>query len=328
MPGKTGGSYVHEPDDPSQRLISLTLALIHSEYGLTKEEIYSSIRGYRDDLAAKANRSAIDKKFERDKDILRSMGVQIEAAGSSEGDADYRYKISREIYNWPKGASLTSKQLQLLELAASVWDKAALSSAATNAITRIKAIADPKDSAAVTGLAPRISTVEPCFSPLKKAIEELVQVKFKYRKADGTESVREVQPWQLSHTQGLWILIGWDVARKAPRNFLLKRIHSEVTKQRTEFEKPKLSEINAAKKDLDSHFKKNVATIKVAPGTTAAMHFESHKSKTGEIDVHYLDLQLLADELIEFGNAVSVVKPAELSEVVRETLKQVIRNHA
>lgn len=328
MADQTGGSYVNDPDDPSQRLISLTLALIHSEYGLTKDEIFSAIRGYRGDLASKANKSAIEKKFERDKEILRSMGVQIEAAGSSEGDADYRYKISREIYNWPKGASLTSKQLQLLELAASVWDKAALSSAATNAITRIKAIADPKDSAAVTGLAPRISTVEPSFSPLKKAIEELQQVKFSYRKADGTESTREVQPWQLSHTQGLWILIGWDVNRKAPRNFLLKRIHSEVKRQKTTFDKPSSAELDAAKKDLNQHFKKNVARIKVVPGTTASMHFESHKSKSGEVEVNYLDLQLLADELIEFGNAVTVVKPKELQEVIRETLKKVIEAHA
>lgn len=321
-----------EPDDRSERLHSLTLALIRTEVGLTRDEIFSSIRGYRFDVekagGLDGDLSALAKKFERDKNDLREMGLQITPAGSNEGDADFRYRIGRETYNWPKGASLSSKQLQLLELAASVWDRAALSPEATQAITRLRAIAEVGEGQAGSGLAPRVSTVEPSFSPIKSALAESTEVSFLYRKADGSESLRHVQPWQLNHTHGLWILLAWDLDRQAPRNFLLKRIHSKVNRLRVAFERPDSEKISAAKNDLSELYKYNVATIRVVPGTTAAMHFETHNSPTGEVQINYLDLPLLAEELMEFGSAVKVIEPQELKVLIQDILKQVIANHA
>jgi proteasome accessory factor B len=329
---QAGDGWVLEPDDRSERLYSLTLALIRTEVGLTRDEIFTAIRGYRFDLEKAGgfdgDLSALAKKFERDKTDLREMGLQITAAGSSEGDADFRYSIGRENYVWPKGATLSAKQLQLLELAASVWDHAALSPQATQAITRLRAIADVGAGQAGSGLAPRVSTVEPSFSPIKNAIAEATEVSFVYRKADGSEGLRTVQPWQLSHTHGLWMLLAWDLERQAPRNFLLKRIHSKVNRLKIEFEKPTADDIRNAKDELAELYKQNVATIKVRPGTTAAMHFETHLSESGEIEINYLDLPLLAEELMEFGSAVAVIAPVELKILIQNTLKKVIENHA
>lgn len=326
-------SWKQEPDEQSERLYSLTLALIQTEVGLTKEEIFTAIRGYRIDLEKAGGFSsgliALNKKFDRDKEALREIGVQIDPAGnSSEGDSDYRYKISREIYIWPTGASLSAKQLQILELAASIWDHAALSPEATHAITRLRAIADLGDATITRGITPRIKTIEPCFIPLKKAIEEKIQVSFTYRKADGTESVRTVDPWQLSHINGLWMLLGFDSERNAPRNFLLKRVHSKIERTKTAFESPTKKALDDAKSDLASVFEKNVAKIHVQRGTTASMHFETHNSKSGIVELHYYDLALLAEELLEFGSSVKVLNPPELIELLESTLKQVIRNHA
>jgi len=322
----------HEPDDQSERLYSLTLALIRTEVGLTKEEIFSSIRGYRFDVEAAGgidgNLQSLDRKFNRDKEDLRRMGLQLDGAGSAEGDADYRYRIPRGAYIWPKDTTLTSKQLQLLELAASVWDHAALSPDATSGITRLRAIATVGDRDFLTGIAPRLSTVEPSFGTIKRAIEDLQEIAFAYRKANGEQSQRIVQPWLLSHTHGLWMLLGWDVERKSPRNFLLKRIHSKVDSTRKTFERPESLSINAAKAELLSHYSANVARIKVSPGTTAAMHFETHKSIAGEVSINYLDLHLLAEELLEFGSSIKVIEPVELRSLIAETLKQVISSHA
>jgi proteasome accessory factor B len=329
---ETGDSWVLEPDDRSERLYSLTLALIRTEVGLTRDEIFTAIRGYRFDLEKSGgldgDLSSLAKKFERDKADLREMGLQISPAGSNEGDADFRYRISRETYIWPQGASLSAKQLQLLELAASVWDHAALSPEATAAITRLRAIAEVGRGQAGSGLAPRVSTVEPSFSPIKNAIAESTEIRFQYRKADGSTSLRHVQPWQLSHTHGLWILLAWDLERQAARNFLLKRIHSKVDRLKVEFEKPNAARITDSKDELSKLYSLNVATISVLPGTTAAMHFETHNSPSGEVQINYLDLPLLAEELMEFGSSVKVLEPLELKELIRDTLKQVIDNHA
>jgi proteasome accessory factor B len=331
MAAQTG--WKQEPDDQSERLYSLTLALVQTEVGLTKDEIFMSIRGYRLDLERAGgfhgDLVALNKKFDRDKEKLRELGVQIvPAANSSEGDSDYRYRISREIYEWPEGSTITSKQLQLLELAASLWDRAALSPEATNAITRLRAIADIGDASISQGIAPRISTIEPSFSPLKKAIEERVQVSFTYRRADGQEAIRTVEPWQLAHINGLWMLLGLDVERGAPRNFLLKRIHSKVSRSKQPITEPTPEQITNAKSELAEVFKANIAKIQVRSGTTAAMHFETHNLPKGEVELNYYDLALLAEELLEFGQSVRVVSPPELKDLIRETLEQVVSNHA
>ena len=332
MTSKDRDSGSLEPDDQSERLYSLTLALIRTEVGLTKEEIFSSIRGYRHDVqkagGIDGNLASLDRKFNRDKDDLRRMGLQLDSAGSNEGEADYRYRISSEAFVWPLGTTLTAKQLQLLELAASVWERAALSPEAASGITRLRAIAAVGERNLVTGIVPRVTTIEPSFGSLKRAIDEQITVSFKYRKADGDEAVRVVQPWQLSHTHGLWMLLGWDIERGKPRNFLLKRIHSKVDHRSETFERPAQNSIDEAKTELLSHYEKNVATIRVSPGTTAAMHFETHNKPNGETTIHYLDLQLLAEELLEFGASVKVVEPIELTKLIQSMLRGVIANHA
>ncbi len=322
-----------EPDDQSERLYSLTLALVQTEVGLTKDEIFTSIRGYRLDLEKAGgfhgDLRALNKKFDRDKDKLREIGVQIDpGANSNEGDSDYRYQISREIYNWPEDTVLTAKQLQLLELAASIWDRAALSPEATQAITRLRAIADIDNVEFSTGLIPKISTVEPSFSPLKKAIDDQVLVTFTYRRPDGTDSVRHVEPWKLSHLNGFWMLLGFDRDRNAARNFLLKRIHSKVTRTKEIISGPTNEQLKIAKDELAALFEENKAVIWVRPGTTAAMHFETHASPTGEVELNYFDLALLAEEILEFGNSVKVIEPVQLQNLIEETLRQVVKNHS
>ena len=58
------------------------------------------------------------------------------------------------------------------------------------------------------------------------------------------------------------------------------------------------------------------------------MHFETHNQPNGEATINFLDLQLLAEELLEFGSAVKVIEPIELKELIQTMLRQVIANHA
>lgn len=333
MKEAAGGSWKLEPDDQAERLYSLTLALVQTEVGLTKDEIFSAIRGYRLDLAkaggVDGDLRALNKKFDRDKEKLREIGVSIvPAGGTNEGDADFRYKIPRDIYLWPEGTTLTAKQLQLLELAGSIWEHAALSSEASQALTRLRAIAELGAQDSFSGIAPRMATIEPSFVPLKRAIAEHVEVTFSYRKPDGLESIRKVQPWQLTHTNGLWMLIGFDVDRGEARNFLLRRIHSKIQRTRNTFDEPMLSDVSSAKAKLREHFDSNVAKLAIKPGTTASMHFETHRTDDGIVEVNYLDLDLLAEEILEFGDSVEILGPDSLKQKVRVLLKRVIEAHA
>ena len=59
----------------NERLVNLTIALLATKRYLTKNEIFRNIEGYEGSAEAK------ERMFERDKDDLRKLGIQIEVGG-------------------------------------------------------------------------------------------------------------------------------------------------------------------------------------------------------------------------------------------------------
>lgn len=62
-------------DQKTERLINLTLALLATKRYLTKSEIFRVVAGYS------GSAETMERMFERDKDELRSMGIEIEVKG-------------------------------------------------------------------------------------------------------------------------------------------------------------------------------------------------------------------------------------------------------
>ena len=56
----------------SERLVNLTIALLATGRWITKSEIYENIEGYAGEPDAK------ERMFERDKEELRNLGIDIE----------------------------------------------------------------------------------------------------------------------------------------------------------------------------------------------------------------------------------------------------------
>jgi len=63
---------VHTVSRKSERLINLTIALLATKRFITKSEIFKTIEGYEGNAESK------ERMFERDKDDLRSLGIEIE----------------------------------------------------------------------------------------------------------------------------------------------------------------------------------------------------------------------------------------------------------
>jgi proteasome accessory factor B len=59
----------------TERLINLTLALLATKRHLTKSEIFKAVAGYG------GSPETMERMFERDKDELRNLGIQIEVKG-------------------------------------------------------------------------------------------------------------------------------------------------------------------------------------------------------------------------------------------------------
>jgi proteasome accessory factor B len=92
------------PQPKAARWLDLLAFLLQHRFPVTREEIYRAVADYRDALegADAAGREAVRRKFERDKDELRALGIDIETldlpqAEGDEPDKGYRLR-ERDFY--------------------------------------------------------------------------------------------------------------------------------------------------------------------------------------------------------------------------------------
>ncbi|BDS48959.1 WYL domain-containing protein [Rhodoluna sp. KAS3] len=322
--------------DKSERLLQLTCALIFAERGLTKAEIFRAVTTYA--TAPRSNDDeSLNRMFERDKADLRASGIKLELVDPKADAEELRYVIENGSFVWPHQVELTPKQLQILSLAAQVWAKASLKSEASQALVRLRALGIAPSAEDLIGFAPRIQTREPSFTPLNSAIDDQHEVEFDYRKPDGTVSKRHVQPWSLRNIDGQWMLQCYDLGASEARNFLLKRIVSKVKPVKTEdgpvsFEAPTEDAIQAATDSLDEFIKNNVAELKVARDSQAWFHFhlddDLGSAPDAIVQLHYLDVHLLAEELRNFALDIEVIRPKELADAINNGFARVAADHA
>jgi proteasome accessory factor B len=320
-----------EKIDLSERLFNLTCALLVARNGLSKSEIFATVQGYKEIYKPGGDSTAINRMFERDKTLLTRAGILWRSFIPKEAmddNQEFRYLIANEDFVWPKGIKLTSKQVALLNLAAQVWAKASLSSDANRAIHRIRAMGEIADSSSLIGIAPRIRTHELSFLPLSTAIESCSRVSFDYLKPGESEvTVRNIEPWSLQNIGGQWLLVGFDLDRSEPRNFLLKRIISEVDIQDVTFDPPGKTDVDKALEDLEAHKQSQRARIKVAPASAAWFHFDLAPTEEN-FELNFMDLHLLAEELMEFADEIEVLEPSELADLIKANLQKVSDDHA
>ena len=96
-----------------ERLFSLVLALLATENGLTKNEILSTVQGYRQSYDHSGDNANLERKFERDKDDIRELGVPletVEAPGDPGNNQNLRYRIPRGAYELPLDVSFTPEE--------------------------------------------------------------------------------------------------------------------------------------------------------------------------------------------------------------------------
>lgn len=311
-----------------ERLFTLTCALLAAgQNGLTKDQILQSVQGYVDSKPG----AALDKLFERDKQILRDSGVALEVLGQddfSETPDEPRYRIPKGAFSWPDGFELNPNKLQLLELATKAWNKQALSTPAQQGLTRLKALGLVAIESQPEVFSPRLLARHSAFAPLAEGIANLQLVRFDYKKPGEEISPRLIQPWKLRQLDGQWILLGKEVTSGEPKNFLLRRIYSRVELLEQNFAQPSVDLIAKAEKDLEEFIAKNTAILEIPEDSAALSFFGIEKSKDGRVEIRFMDEDLLAEDLREFGVEVKVVEPLSLAARVKKGFEEVIQYHA
>ena len=98
---------------------NLVIALLATKKYLTKNQIFRAVAGYE------GSQEATDRMFERDKEELRSLGIQIEMKGIDPlFDDEIGYRIIPDRYRFDLGP-LTKQEITLLALASQAWKESA-----------------------------------------------------------------------------------------------------------------------------------------------------------------------------------------------------------
>lgn len=319
--------------NPEDRLFHLILALMATRMGLTKEQILSTVRGYREDTEAGMARDSLERRFERDKDALRELGIPLEATIPPEDDGNNKntlYRIPKGDYDLPQGVEFTGRDIALLNLAAALWREGTLSQEAHVATRKLQSYGVDIDEP-LLGFAPLISTRDPALRALRDALDAGVQVSFSYLKPGESEaSLRQVSPLALVNHEGRWHLYSHEASTDQTKTFLLRRIVSSVTLL-AEPATPGADNASAeALADLEQVFTRQVATLDVVADSDAWSALSQRRDTTasgGSLQVHYTDLDIFAAELTSFGDDVVVRGPEELRERVIAHLKNLVAHH-
>lgn len=317
-----------------ERLFSLVLALLATDSGLTKNEILSTVQGYRQKYAHSGDNANLERQFERDKDDIRDLGVPIEtieSPGQAGNNQNLRYRIPRGTYELPADISFSPEETTLLGLAAMVWREGSLSGESRRAMLKLRSLgvatAEP-----VLGYVPRLRVRDASFEPLSAALEKHVMVTFSYLKPGQRDAtVRTVAPLALVQHQGRWHLYADEPAAGSTRTFLLRRIVGTIEATTTTFAAPSSDQSEHALAELDAVWQAHTATVDVERGSDAATRLGKRRGTVtpapGLLELHYSDVNILADELASFGPEVRVVSPPELRDAVLSRLLRTAADH-
>ena len=290
-----------------ERLVNLTIALLATKRYLTKNEIFRSVDGYEGSDEAK------ERMFERDKDDLRNLGVQIEVGTFDpvfEDEAGYR--IKPEGYSLNLG-DITGTQIALLSLAAEAWRGAALDEAAHRALNKLHSMGIDSDMDSLPVIAPRLFTAHDDFQVIAHAISKRKRISFVYLSQD-------------AH----WYISGLDVEKNELRTFRLDRVDGEIVadKEENSYDIPEAFDVF---EHLNPEYLDQEAIIRVRKGKAHLLRNYSLTSQDdGDWDlitVNYADSTQLIDLVLWHGEDAIVEHPESLRREVISRLEKIVAIH-
>ena len=199
------------PVSKLERLLNLTAALLTTPRPLAATELVERVPGYP------ADKTAFRRAFERDKEVLRDMGIPLEVSPVPGTDPPVDgYRIAPERYAL-RDPGLEPDEVAALHLATVAVRVDGM--AGTGALWKLGGA--PRDDAA-TPVAQLPATPE--LAPLFSAVAERAPASFGYR-----GERRTIDPHRLTFARGRWYVEGHDHARGELRQFRLDRIEGEIT---------------------------------------------------------------------------------------------------
>jgi len=301
----------------TERLINLTLALLATKRYLTKSEIFKNVAGYS------GSAETMERMFERDKDELRNMGIEIDVKGLDPlFEDDQGYLIKSGTFQL-KGNEFAKDELFYLTMAANLWQSTALDSDSKAALLKIQSLSGPIESDVVNIPEIRDNENSSMLSIAFDAIEKFKILTFQYN-----GSTRVVEPLGMYTKAGFWYLVAKD--KDSYKSFKLLRIEGKLTStgKQNGFKKPKEFDLMQYLEGLNKE--QVVAEILVRKEQAFALR---SKYAAGDFNEEW-DLMVLpyqyepeiVETLLWHGENVIVLKPENLRNTIKISLKEFIND--
>jgi proteasome accessory factor B len=206
---------------PLERLVNLVALLLESRRPLTFDEIREKLG----EAYEHGDVNSAKRMFERDKDVLRDIGVPIEVSATDVWDAEQGYTIAKERYYLPE-IRFTVEEITALAVAA----RSGADTAAEDAVRKLLSGATEGILATLpSDVGPVTETATETLTAAAEAVAGSRRVRFAYRTASGASAERTVDAYGLAVRGGHWYLVGLDRDRDEIRSFRLSRVASSLT---------------------------------------------------------------------------------------------------
>ncbi|HLT95268.1 MAG TPA: WYL domain-containing protein [Acidimicrobiia bacterium] len=297
-----------------ERLLNLLAFLLTTSRPVTADEIRNRVAGYEN-----SSDEAFHRMFERDKDLLRRIGIPLELSEGNGWGIEAGYVIDPDAYRLPD-PGLTDEERAALALAARVV-RLGGGPAAPEALLKLGGVGPGGGS---EPLGADLGYPADRLGDLFAAVTERRVVTFDYRNRE-----REVRPYGLAHRRGHWYLVG--DAGGETRVYRVDRMESvQVGSEPEAFDRPPDFDLRAA---VDSQpweagpDTQIIATVEFDPELAwwAARTLRvDHESGPLTVDLPVANVDAFIGWILSFDDAAVVTGPPELREQIVERVRAAI----
>lgn len=304
--------------------MNLLIALRAARGWVSRRKLMNAIEGY-----AGLDEAAFDRKFSRDKELLRHMGITI--ATRSEHDSygdegETGYRISADDYAMGD-VELTPTEAAAVAVAAQYWSDTDLGENVGAALTKLRALGidiGQSDSGAGHGrtAASARNLGSANFAAALHHTNAREAIGFKYHKPGQKPRRVRLEPYALLSRGDAVYLLGFDIDREARRTFRLSRIEGQVTRlggrDSGDYEIPEDFSPQVALHSSTEMAVVSEAILLISERRADPLRRRGVREDGGAVVIEFTDAQALAAEIVGYGNAVSVVAPHDLVEAVND----------
>jgi len=308
----------------SERLVNLVIALLATKRFLTKSEIFRTIEGYE------GSSESMERMFERDKDELRALGIEIEVSALDPlFDDEIGYRIRFENYVMDH-SGFTTNEIAYMSLAAQVWKEEALSEIAQHAMRKLAGLASPIDISEIPAIAPVLINAPKFLNEIIDCISKRRTIEFIYLDSEMKTQSRQVNVYSYFSFKGNWYFSGLDLRKAEIRTFKCDRIVGDVSvsKGSKMYEIP---EEYIPSTESEENAYELTAQLLVRKGRGSQLRNRASKIVTAEdfdaVDVPYSSENELLSLVLWHLDDVQVLAPSVLRDSVIKSLKNVVMVH-